>query len=323
MISRRLLRIKVMKALYSHFQTEGESLIASQRNLLFSINKSYELYHLILHLIVDVADYAENVIEQRKTKLRPTEEDLNPNLRFVENRVISQLRKSSALNGYLSKNGLSWSKYPELIKKLFLNMSEKEYYSKYMNNTKCGYNEDKALVIAFYQNEIEDFDYLYEVLEEMSIYWMDEVEFITSYVIKTVNNMRQAQCQNEKSPDIVLMPLYRDEEDVEFVKELFIKSVVNYKQNISYIESFAKNWDVDRIAFMYKLLMLEALVEITEFPLIPVKVTLDEYIEISKYYSTANSSLFINGLLDRIAEDLMKKGKLHKIEKKTEEQNEK
>lgn len=307
MISRRLLRIKVIKALYCHLCTGGDSLIASQKTLMHSVTKSYDLYHLLLRTIVDVADHAEGVIEQRRKKKLPTQEDLNPNTKFVDNRVIALIRGSESLNGYLQSKGLSWAHRGELIRKLYQNMAGKSYYREYMANPKRSFAEDMRLVTDFLCNELEDCDYFYEVLEEDSIYWMDEMEFELSQAIKTVRGLGSGDT------DLRLQPLYKDPEDQQYVKDLFVKAVVEHGESLAYIDKFINNWDLERVAFMDKIVMLAALTELTTFPTIPVKVTLDEYIEISKYYSTPNSGFFINGVMDRIVDDLRKNGRLNKL----------
>ena len=312
MLSRRLLRIKIVKALYSHFKTEGESLIASERNLLFSIRKSYDLYHLMMKLVVEVADYAETVIEQRKSRLLPSEEDLHPNCRFIENRVVSQLRASRSLNDYLRKGTLSWSNYPELIRKLYQNLVKSDYYQSYMQQEKNGYQDDKMLVVQFYSQEIEDFSELYDVLEEMSIFWLDEVEFITSQVIKTIKMFRAGEVSDGKT-DIRLLPMLGDDSDMDFVKTVFEKTVIQYRDHSAYVESFVHNWDIDRFVFLDKILLMAALTEITECRDIPIKVTMDEYIEIAKYYSSPSSGHFINGLMNRMVQDLKTRGRIDKL----------
>ena len=307
MISRRLLRIKVIKALYSHLSTGGDSLIASQKTLMHSVAKSYDLYHLLLRLIVDVADHAEGVIEQRRKKKLPTQEDLNPNTKFVDNRVVALIRNSESLNGYLESKGLSWAHRGELVRKLYQNLIAKPYYKDYMAEPKRSFPEDVRLVTDFFSNELEDFGYFYEVLEEDSIYWMDEMEFELSQAIKTLKAL------GREDADLKLQPLYKDPEDQQYVKDLFTTAVVKHGESLAYIEKFISNWDLERVAFMDKIIMLAALTELTGFATIPVKVTLDEYIEISKYYSTPNSGFFINGVMDRIVDDLRKNGRLNKL----------
>lgn len=315
MVSRRLLRIKAVKAIYSHFLSDGDSLVASQRNLLYSINKTHELYMLMFSLIVDVANYAETVQKQRQAKLRPSNEEKNPNRRFVENRVVAQLKSSKVLCAYLEKNDLSWSAAPELIKKLATKLFASEFYTTYMDATQSGYLQDKELVIAFYSNLIEDFDLLYDVVEEMSVFWPDDIEYVTSSLIKTIRQFKATMCTEHSSEDLPFMPVYRDSDDARFVKELFTQSIVYFSEAVQYIERNAKNWDLDRIAFMDKVLMCMAMVEMTKFDQIPLRVSMDEYIEIAKYYSTNNSGQFINGLLDKILQELTAEGKISKTGK--------
>ena len=305
MINRRFLRIKALKALYGHVTAEEESVIASQKKMLYSIGKSYELYHLMLQLIVDVRDYAVGVLELNRNKLLATEEDKNPNTRFVDNEVIRQLAEDEKLQSFLKKEGLSWAGYEDLMKKLYQQLAASEYYREYMGAETSGYMADKALVADFYRSEIEDNQALYDAAEDISIYWIDEIEFITSKVVKTVQD---ATLKN----GIRLLPLYLAEEDKEYVKELFVKSLFRFDENVEIIRRYAKNWDVERITLMDRLIIVMAIAELNEFPSIPVKVTLDEYIEIAKYYSTQNSNVFINGILDRYASDLKAEGKLNK-----------
>lgn len=306
MISRRLLRIKVLKALYSHYLSDGSSLVVAQKNMMFSVNKSYDLYHLLLTVITDVRSYAQEVIDTRKSKLRPSAEDLNPNTKFIDNKVIELLADSKNLNSFLSKNNLSWVGYPELIKRLYNNMVEKPYYQEYMASTDSSLKEDKELVVNFLKNEIEDFDYIYEVLEEISILWLDDIEFMLSQAIKTVSAIKNLDS------DIKLLPLFRDDEDVYFVKDLTAKAILKHDEYMAYLEKFTHNWDVERIAYMDRLIIIIALVEITEFSDIPVRVSMDEYIELTKYYSTPNSKNYVNGLLDKIINTLKAEDKINK-----------
>ncbi len=306
MISRRLLRIKVIKSLYCHYTTEGSSLALAQKNTLFSIGKSYDLYHLLLSLVVDVQKHAAEVIDARRTKLRPTEEDLNPNTKFVENRLIAMIDDCEPLNTYLEKSSLTWVQYPLLIKQLYNNMVSKPYYTEYMNSGKNSFAEDKELVLNFLKNEIEDFDYMYDVLEEISIFWMDEIEFIASQVIRTLSFVKATD------ESIVIPPLYKDMDDQYFVKDLVAKTLLKREESLEYMSKYTQNWDVERIAFMDRLIIMAAMTELTEFSDIPVKVTMDEYIEIAKYYSTPNSRSFVNGMLDKIVANLNADGKINK-----------
>lgn len=306
MISRRLLRIKALKALYAHLKSESESLMASEKTLIASIDKTYDLYFQMLSLIVEVARYADERQQAAMQKKLPTYEDLNPNRKFVENAVVHLIAESDSVNDYLATHKLSWARYPELIKALYLQLEQSEYYKKYMTSQERSFREDLALVTDFYTNELESSEMLEEVLDEQSILWNDDLGFALIMVTRTLSNMRQSH------RDVKVLPKFKSEEDLEFAMELFEKAAVNYDSNLEVIEQFTRNWDIERIAFMDNVIMVTAMAELTSFPSIPVKVTLDEYIEIAKYYSTASSSTFINGVLDKVVNTLTEEGRINK-----------
>lgn len=296
MVSRRFLRIKALKALYAHMSTNSDGIIPAQKKMLFSVTKSYELYHLMLRLIVDVADYAAEITEINKTKLLATDNEINPDTRFLDNRLIAKIRKCEPLEAFLSKNTLIWSRDNESIKKLYNQLINSDYYKEYMSLESATWESDKKVVLDFYRNEIEDNDFLYSIIEDMSIFWIDEIEFITS---KVVNNLSKVK----PSEPIQIPSLYQNDDDREFVKDLFVQSIIQYDENVDIIKKYAKNWEVDRITVMDRLIIIMAIVEIEKFSSIPTKVTLDEYIEVAKYYSTRYSNVFINGILDKYIKD--------------------
>ena len=306
MLSRRLLRIKAVKALYAHFKSDSDSLISSEKNLMFSIDKTYELYHQLLWLIVDVATVAENKIELGRKKHLPTEQERNPNTKFIDNRVIAALRNSERLTDYLTSHKLGWVRYPELVKHLYKAMTASDYYREYMASPSRSFKEDQKLIEDFYTYTVDNCEELENVVEEQSIFWADDVDFATIMVLRTLANMKVSQ------DEVPLLPEYKNEDDKAFVKELFRHTLVHYKEYFDYIGRFTKNWDVERIAFMDNLIMAATMSELINFPSIPVKVTLDEFIEIAKYYSTPGSSTFINGILDKVVEALREEGKIAK-----------
>lgn len=305
MFSRRFLRIKVIKSLYSHFKSDCDSLITSEKNLISSIDKSYDLYFQMLRLIVDVKTYAEERIELGRNKKLPTHADLHPNLSFVENAVIAQLDDSESLNKYLEKKSLGWNRYPELIKSIYNEMIESDYYTKYMNAPQHTYAVDCTFVEDFYI-AVQNNEMLETVVEEQSIMWCDDIDFSLIMVLRTLEGCKENQTE------LPLRREYKSEDDLIFTKELFRKTIVNFSEYMEYIERFTMNWDVDRIAFLDNIILACAVAEIVGFDSIPVKVTLDEYIEISKFYSTPGSSPFINGVLDKIVASLQKDGKINK-----------
>jgi N utilization substance protein B len=310
MFSRRLLRIKIMQALYAFHKAGDKTIEAAEKELNVSLTRTYYLYHLLLLLIIDLAFYARKKIDMAREKKIPSSKDLNPNTNFIDNHIIAQLEHNEHLTRYLQSHSLSWVQNPELIKALFQKIEESETYNKYMGLTKPDYEQDRQFVIDLYQDVINEYDPLYQVLEEQSIYWNDEVDFIIMMIIKTLRDFSEDQ-----KPDSSLMPEFRDEEDEEFTHILFRKTILKKDESLEYIKKYTENWDPERLAFIDLLLMQMAICEMIEFPFIPTKVTLNEYIDISKYYSTRNSNVFINGVLDKIThflkEDkkIIKKGK--------------
>ena len=301
-----MLRIKVIKALYAHLKSDADSLMASEKTLVASIDKTYDLYFLMLSLIAELAHYAEQRQELARKKQLPTYEDLNPNRKFVENAVVRLIAQSDAVNDHLAARKLSWAKYPELIKTLYSQLEQSDYYKSYMAHAERSWKEDLALVTDFYTRELEECEMLEDVLDEISILWNDDMGFALIMVTRTLSNMRPSHT------DVKVLPKFKSEEDLDFAMQLFEKAAIGYDSNLQQIERFTRNWDVERIAFMDNLIMATAVAELTTFPSIPVKVTLDEYIEIAKFYSTAGSSTFINGVLDKAVASLTEEGKINK-----------
>ena len=261
MLSRRLLRIKVVKALFAHLKSGADNMIASEKNLMASVDKAYDLYFQIITLPVELARYAEQRQELAKQKKLPTPEDLNPNTKFVDNAVVRTIANSDAVNDYVAAHKLGWSQYPELIRTLFTQLSESEYYKEYMARPERSFDDDRRLLEEFFK-ELQNCEALDDVLEEMSVLWCDDLPYIILMILRTLSNLRPSH--------------------------------------------------TERIVFMDNLIIGTAIAELTSFPSIPVKVTLDEWIEISKYYSTPGSSTFINGVLDKIVEALTSEGRIKK-----------
>jgi transcription antitermination protein NusB len=307
MISRRILRIKILQLLYAYFQGADSSMNKHEKELFFSIRKSYDLYHYLLLLIVDIADYANSRIEIARQKMVPTREDLNPNTKFVENKVIQLLRVNKQLNQYLHATPLSWVNSPELIKKLHNRIRMTPYFKEYMEDPKRSFEQDKKLIIEIYSSEIINTESIYQTLEEQSIYWNDEVEFIISMIAKTVKDFTDDDNENA-----ALLPLFKNDDDKDFAQDLFRKSVLCKEEYCKLVESFTENWDVERIAFIDMLILVMAITEAVAFTSIPTRVTINEYLEIAKFYSTEKSSVFINGLLDKIFKHLKDEQKIRK-----------
>lgn len=307
MISRRIIRTKVLQILYAHVSSPEKQVSASENELHFSIQKTYDLYHLLLSLPVELCDYAERMIDMRKQKNFPTQEELNPNLRFVSNLLISKLRTNQDLAHYIQKNKVNWTNNQELVKKIYQAMIESEVYKSYLISTPNDFQVDRRFIEDFFAEILLKCEFVFSEFEEQSIYWNDDLDFVVSMVIKTLKKFRIENSINDH-----LSSLYKDEEDREFTVKLFKKTLEKSEENRKTIEAYTKNWDVERVATMDILIMELALTELTDFPSVPVKVTLNEYIELAKYYSTQRSSIFINGVLDRITKDFKEQGKIVK-----------
>lgn len=306
MLSRRQLRIKAIKALYAHLKSESDDMILSEKEMMAAIDRSYDLYFQMLALPVCLARYAAERIELGRKKQLPTEEDLHPNMRFVENAAIAMIARTPAIFERLAARKLGWDDYPELMRVLYARLTESDYFKAYMTAPESGFKADTALLATFFERELQDCALLDDVLEEQSILWNDDLGFVLTVVIRTLQNMRPSHGQ------VKPMPEFRSEEDKLFVRTLFEKTLVNYSDRLACIEQFTRNWDIERIVFIDHLVLATAITELIEFPEIPVKVTLDEYIDIAKFYSTPGSSPFINGVLDKVVDALKSDGKVCK-----------
>ncbi len=307
MINRRLLRIKVMQILYSYYKSENNTLQSASKELQHSIDKSYEQYLLFLQIPMEVTHYAERVVEKKKNKHLPSPEDLEPNRRFVDNQFVAQLNESDMMINKLSQIPVSWAQHEEFIPKFYRMITESEIYAEYMAAEETSFDADKAIWARIFKLLIARSEELGDLLEDMSIYWNDDAELVLGMVQKTIKSF-----DKEKGSDQLIMRLYKDSEDAEFGARLLNRSVMDEKDFNDRIVEKTQHWEADRIAFIDKLLMQIALAEVVNFPSIPVKVSINEYLDIAKSYSTTKSALFINGVLDSIIKDLKKEGKFHK-----------
>lgn len=308
MISRRQLRIKALQTLYAYYKTGREDMGRSEKELHFNIGKTYELYHYLLLLILDVNLYAESRIEIARNKRIPTHEDLHPNTRFLENHLVRQFRNNQQLLRYVEQQKLNWANYPELIREIYGRILESDEYQTYMMAEQNGYADDKKLITQVYTRIIFSSELLSSILEEQSIYWNDDLEFIISMIVKTIRKFRE-----EDGADKPLLELYKNREDRDYVVQLFRQSILHRDAYVDYIRQNTRNWDLERIAFMDILIMQMAIAELVAFPTIPTKVTLNEYLEIAKFYSTSKSNIFINGVLDKVVVQLKAEKKIKKM----------
>lgn len=305
MLSRRLLRVKVAKCLYAHLKSGSDNLRASEKNLVESIDKAYDLYFQMMSLVVEVARYAEGRIELAKQKKLPTYEDLNPNRRFVDNAVIHLIANSDSINDYIAERKLSWAMQQDAIRDVFNRLVETEFYKEYMSAHVVTFTDDRKFIEEFFQ-WLEEDEAMLDIVNDMSLLWTDDYGFALFMAMRTVQNLKRSHTE------VKVLPKFKSDEDLEFAKRLFVKSLVDYEENQEIVDKYSKNWDVERVVFMDSLIINIAIVELTQFDSIPVKVTLDEWIDISKYYSSPTSSNFVNGVLDKIVADFMAEGKIQK-----------
>lgn len=309
MLNRRHLRVKVMHSLYAFFQSKNTELRLGEKELLLSLDKVYDLYIHYLSLLPEIAEVATQIAEEAKQKYFPTEAERNPNKKFIENFAVKTLASNQHLHQVISKRKIGWKHEPELIKKMYNQVKASPEYLEYMASPAGDIEEDKEFLVKIFKNYIGPEDLLIHLFEEKSIYWMDDFDLVASMVIKTIRNISP-----QSKPADPLIPLFKDEEDDKnFALELFRKTIIRSDEYEKMIAEKTENWEVERIAMMDVLLMKMALAEMLNFPNIPVKVTLNEYIELSKNYSTPKSKMFINGILDKLVITLKEKKLINKV----------
>ena len=309
MLNRRHLRIKVLQILYAFFQSKEIDVVKAQNELLLSVERMYDLYLYLLLTIPELKRAAETNNENRKNKLRPNESDLLPNLKWVENSLILKIEESKELNKVSSARKVNWlgAENQEIFRKMFLQVKDSETYFEFMENGLKDFEEDKKFALALFKNEIINSEFLHNYIEDKSIYWLDDIDLCCSMALKTLKTV-------VPDKEISILSLYKEDDDEkEFILNLCRNTIEMDVENEKLIEILAVNWEVDRIAKMDVLLLKMALVELQTCSSIPTKVTMNEYIEISKFYSTPKSNLFINGILDKAISQLTKEKKIKKI----------
>ena len=296
MVNRILIRIKVVQIVYSYLVNKDKSIDTSEKELFFSLEKAYELYHRLLLLMIELTDAQNKRIENARFKYTATAADKNPDTRLINNRFIAQLRENKMLKEYVDRQSVSWVNEPDFIRILLDRLLASDLYKTYLTSEEDSYAVDQDFWKKAFKHIIVENEDLSEILEAQSLYWNDDLETISTFVLKTIKRFDQS-----KGAEQELLPMFKDDEDAEFAKMLFRKTLMNVDVNKALIDQHTKNWEIDRVAFMDIVIMLVAIAEIKSFPTIPVKVTLNEYIEIAKAYSTIKSGHFINGILDAIA----------------------
>ena len=266
-----------------------------ERELMKSISKSTDLYYETLLLLTEIQRRAYLKIDAARNKRLASNIDLNPNTRFIDNPVLKTIWDNKKFQSYINNNMVTWNDSQETVLYFYNKLIESKAYQKYMHQKEVSFDEHKQMVINLFAEIIISDDMFYQTLEEKSLYWNDDFELVLSLVHKTLKNIQD----NQTEEDITLYPVFKPEEDAEYARTLMRKSLLENEENIKLIDKFTYNWEIERISDMDKLIMSCAISELRNFPSIPVKVTLDEYIEISKTYSSPKSGAFINGVLDK------------------------
>ena len=307
MINRVLIRLKIVQIVYAYYQNGGKNLDTAEKELFISLSKAYDLYNYLLLLMVEVTKQANKRLNAAKNKLVPTKEELFPNTKFVENRFIAQLEVNKQLLEFSNNQKKTWENEADFVKTLCDKILESDIYKEYMASETSSYEEDRELWRKLYKNIIFNNIELDQVLEDQSLYWNDDKEIVDTFVLKTIKRFDEKNGAKQE-----LLPEFKDEEDQDFARRLFRRTILNADYYRHLISENTKNWDLDRVAFMDVVIMQIALAEILSFPNIPVSVSLNEYVEIAKLYSTPKSGGFINGTLDGIVNSLKKENKLTK-----------
>jgi len=297
-----------MQSLYSYFSIPSNEMSISENEMIKDIRSISELQVIIISFIIELHAYATNFLEENKTKYIPSEEDLNPNIKFLNNRIIIALKEDELLNKKVSRISSFWRKNDlDIIRKVFVEMYKSQQYSDYLNNEKDDLNQDKKFIQIMLNEYILDNEIFHFILQERSIFWTDDLPFISMFVKSQINNM------TESNNNSLITDVFKNNDDKKFAVNLFRQTINNADEFEKLIESKVKNWELERISKMDLLLIKMALTEVISFTEIPIKVSFNEYIEISKYYSTQNSKVFINGVLDKIVSQFKREGKVKKV----------
>ena len=306
MLNRRHIRIKVMQSIYAMHQHQSDQLDKEEKFLFQSIENTQELYLLLLSALVEIKKKEELYIDLASKKHLATKEERNPSLQFVHNKVLMALANSDALETALEERKIkNWQQNDDIILYLIESIKASALYQNYMNK-KAGFEEDRNFIANLYTEVIAPSEKLYDYLEDHKLTWLDDLPGINTLILKQIK-----QLKSENDP-ILIPKVYKDEDDKEFVKNLFRKTVLNEVElSKEYIDK-TPNWDVERIAEIDTIILKMAICELLKFPSIPTKVTINEYLEIAKEYSTPKSSIFINGILDNLVKEFEKDKRLTK-----------
>ena len=306
MINRELIRIKIVQLTYAYYQNGNKNIESAEKELLFSLSKAYDLYNYLLALIVGITHESRRYLEVAQSRAR-REGTKEPSPKFAYNRFAMQLEENHMLNEFLETQKKNWSDEPEFLKKIYTQITESQIYKDYMDSPEDNYDTDRELWRKLYRTLIQDNKDLDALLEEQSLYWNDDKEVVDTFVLKTIKRFEEKNQGRQE-----LLPEYDNEEDKDFARKLFRATIMNADEYQHYMSEASRNWDFSRLAYMDIVIMQIAIAEMATFPSIPISVTINEFVEIAKVYSTPQSAGYINGMLDAIARHLIKNGRLLK-----------
>ena len=307
MINRRHIRVKVMQSVYAMQQSSNDDIIREDKFLKHSILKMFDLYVLNIQLLVEVQKLAAKRIALSKKKILVTKEELNPNTKFLDNKIINAITESISVESYIEMNNLrNWDLDTEYVKIILDELLKSDVYQKYIATVESSFKIDKVFVVDFFKEIIAPNEKLAEYYEDKMISWVDDIPFVNTWVVKSLSKFKEVGI-------FVVGSLYKDKDDEDFVSALFKKTVLKQKTYEEDIAEKTPNWETDRIADVDIILIKMAITEFINFPSIPTRVTINEYIEISKDYSTEKSSYFINGVLDKISKEFINNKRIVKI----------
>ena len=307
MINRELIRIKLVQVLYSYVQKGSHNPDACEKELLLSLDKAYDLYNYLLLLMVEVGRMSVRMLEVHENRSKKLKDGTIWSHKFVDNRFIIQLESNRQLRDYCSEHELSWADHENFVRNLYNKVEESEYYQNYMASEDSSYEEDREVWRLIYRHLICNNEELSDLLEDTNVYWNDDKTIVDTFVLKTINRFTEAS-----TPAQPLMPEYKSDIDRDFATKLLYRAIVGKEHFVELISSTTRKWDFNRIALMDRIILQLGLAEITTFPNIPISVSINEYVDIAKMYSTPKSDKYINATLDAIAKKLIEEGKLVK-----------
>ena len=306
MINREIIRIKIVQLTYAYYQNGNKNIDAAEKELFFSLSKAYDLYNYLLSLMVAVSKEARRRLEVLQGRAE-REGTPMPSTRFAYNRFAVQLEENRQLQEFTETQKKTWNDEPEFVGRLLEQIQDSQIYKDYMESDEDSYAADREVWRKIYRTLIQENEDLDQLLEEQSLYWNDDKEIVDTFVLKTIKRFEEQNGKNQE-----LLPEYDSEEDKDFARKLFRATIMNADEYQRYMSEASRNWDFSRLAYMDVVIMQIAIAEMLSFPSIPISVSINEYVDIAKLYSTLKSGGYINGMLDAIARHLIHTGRLMK-----------